>query len=170
MHRITGILMTISLVALYFTGLGQLPIYQRYYVTEIPGFAWSSQFYVTLQLHYFFAVVLIFVYTYELVMRWKGSGGLFAGQTGPTAKGELQQPSARLLSISRVFVHLNLLILIVTGMIKVIKNLPAVDLAYGLLLSTTLLHNLATVLLLVSFVVYFLARKRKNTPGQDITN
>lgn len=147
--------MAVSLVALFFSGLGQMPIYQRYYLTEIPGLGWTSQYYLTLQIHYFSAVLLIFVYAFQLFSRWRRGKPVFSEQTGRAA-GEY--PYFKLLQLSRIFIHLNILLLIGSGMIKVIKNLPNVNLAYPLLVTVTSLHNLATVLLLVSFATYFFAR------------
>jgi hypothetical protein len=41
------------------TGFGQMPIYNRYYMTDIPGFGWLADFYVTRNIHYLGAVILL---------------------------------------------------------------------------------------------------------------
>jgi hypothetical protein len=49
----------VTLLFLTLTGFGQMPIFKRYYIADIPGLAWLAQFYVTHALHYFFAALLI---------------------------------------------------------------------------------------------------------------
>lgn len=49
------------------TGFGQMPIYKRYYMSEIPGFGWLADFYVTRFIHYLAAVLLLGLLTYALV-------------------------------------------------------------------------------------------------------
>ena len=49
----------VTLLFLALTGFGQMPIFKRYYIADIPGLAWLAQFYVTHVLHYFFAILLI---------------------------------------------------------------------------------------------------------------
>lgn len=160
--------MAVSLLALYFSGFGQMPVYQRYYVTEIPGLAWSAQYFLTLQVHYFFAVVLIFLYTFQLIRRWQRGKPIFTEQSRTPGN----YPFAKLLRFSQIFIHLNILLLIGSGIVKTIQNLPTVNLPYPLLLATTTLHNLAAVLLLFSFAVFFLARLRqysKKVPAKSGT-
>ena len=42
------------------TGFGQMPIFKRYYIADIPGLAWTAKFYVTHYLHYLGAILLFF--------------------------------------------------------------------------------------------------------------
>lgn len=46
---------------LTFTGFMQMPLAKRYYLTEIPGMAWTGDFYVVHKLHYLFAALLLFI-------------------------------------------------------------------------------------------------------------
>ena len=41
------------------TGFGQMPIFKRYYIADIPGLGWLAQFYVTHFLHYLFGALLL---------------------------------------------------------------------------------------------------------------
>lgn len=63
----------LSLSALLFmatlTGFGQMPIFKRYYIADIPGLGWLDQFYVTHFLHYFFGALLLLLSGY-LVFDW----------------------------------------------------------------------------------------------------
>ncbi|MBW2592438.1 MAG: hypothetical protein JRE58_05460 [Deltaproteobacteria bacterium] len=57
----------LSVFFLTLTGLGQMPIFKRYYIADIPGFGWLGQFYVTHYMHYLFAILLIAIITYMAV-------------------------------------------------------------------------------------------------------
>jgi cytochrome b subunit of formate dehydrogenase len=56
----------LSIFILIFTGFGQMPVYRRYNVDQIPGLGWSSDFLITLNIHYVAAIVLIFISIYYL--------------------------------------------------------------------------------------------------------
>jgi heme A synthase len=46
------------------TGFGQMPIYKRYYLADIPGLQWLSNFWTTRYVHYFGAVLLLALLAY----------------------------------------------------------------------------------------------------------
>ena len=54
----------VSGIMLAFTGFGQMPLYKRYYIADIPGMAWSADFYITHQVHYIFAIILFGIVAY----------------------------------------------------------------------------------------------------------
>ena len=49
---------------LMLTGFGQMPIFKRYYIADIPGLGWLAKFYITHYLHYLFAILLIALTSY----------------------------------------------------------------------------------------------------------
>ncbi len=49
---------------LVLTGFGQMPIFKRYYIADIPGLGWLAEFFVTHYLHYLGAIVLLALVTY----------------------------------------------------------------------------------------------------------
>ncbi len=51
------------------TGFGQMPIFKRYYIADIPGLGWLDQFYVTFFLHYLIGAFLLLLIGY-LVFDW----------------------------------------------------------------------------------------------------
>lgn len=57
----------VSAVMLAFTGFGQMPLYKRYYIADIPGMAWSADFYITHLLHYIFSILLFGIVGYVVV-------------------------------------------------------------------------------------------------------
>jgi hypothetical protein len=51
---------------LVLTGFGQMPIFKRYYVADIPGLGWLAEFFVTHYMHYLGAIVLLALAAYIL--------------------------------------------------------------------------------------------------------
>jgi len=49
---------------LMLTGFGQMPIFKRYYIADIPGLGWLAEFFVTHYIHYLGAIVLLALVTY----------------------------------------------------------------------------------------------------------
>jgi hypothetical protein len=41
------------------TGFGQMPIFKRYYIADIPGMGWLAEFFVTHYIHYLGAIVFL---------------------------------------------------------------------------------------------------------------
>lgn len=160
----------LSIFVLFFSGFGQMPIYKRYNIDKIPGLEWSSDFLVTLNIHYIAAAVLIFVSFYyaaymigtrrfDIIPRQgdvKESVQIFASLVGLAKEPEndkylAEQRLAFLVTAGSVFV------LIITGLIKVFKNLPGTEVSAGVVFWTAQIHNLFTVILLLSVVVHLLA-------------
>ena len=63
---------------LAFTGFAQMPIFKRYYLADVPGFAWTADYYLNHRLHYLLAALLLAFFTYVIVVyaavwrsRWK---------------------------------------------------------------------------------------------------
>ena len=57
--------LTVFLMAL--TGFGQMPIYKRYYLSDIPGFGWLANFWTTRYVHYIGAAMLLAIVAYMIV-------------------------------------------------------------------------------------------------------
>lgn len=145
MNPATKLRRTIYAVTLLFivlSGFGQMPIFKRYYIADIPGFGWLAQFYITHIIHYTAAVVLIFFAAYVLcdfilngsrLNRITASGyfkiGILAG-------------------------------LMVSGALMVVKNLPNIYWGHHVIIALDLIHlGLCIILLCVSF--YTLIRKKR---------
>ncbi|WP_147822623.1 4Fe-4S ferredoxin [Salidesulfovibrio onnuriiensis] len=50
-----------TMAALAATGMMQMPLARRYYITDIPGMAWAGNFFLVHKLHYALAAVLLFL-------------------------------------------------------------------------------------------------------------
>lgn len=131
---------TLSTFVLLFTGFGQMPVYRRYMVDRLPGLAWSSDFAVTLKLHYLAAAVLIFAVAYHITYHLIRRDFAILPRRGDLKESYLvikamltggeEPPSGKYLAEQRLayaFIGANLLVLIITGIFKVLKNLPGVD-------------------------------------------
>jgi putative Mn2+ efflux pump MntP len=60
----------IYLIALFFltiTGFGQMPIFKRYYIADIPGLGWLANFYVTHYIHYLAAILILALVAYMII-------------------------------------------------------------------------------------------------------
>jgi heme A synthase len=110
------------LLVMAFTGFGQMPIFKRYYVSEIPGMGWAADFYLTHTLHYLGAIVLFALFAYvitDFLLKGKNHDRLTAS----------------------AYVRLALLGgLVVTGIFRVFKNLPDVSFSPGFTLFIDLAH------------------------------
>ena len=99
----------VLMIALTLSGLGQMPIFTRYYVAQIPGMGWTGDFYFTHKMHYVAAAVLLFLLFWTLgrhLTVWHRRHRL-------TASGWIRA--------------LLLLGIVITGLVRVIKNEPTVS-------------------------------------------
>ena len=54
----------LTFVFMAFTGSGQMPIFARYYIADLPGMAWSADFYLTHYFHYLGACLFLALLAY----------------------------------------------------------------------------------------------------------
>lgn len=128
---------TVLLLAL--TGFGQMPIYNRYWVTSLPGLGWTGDFYLTHTLHYIFAAVFMGLLTYAVIQ--------YAGRWRRRLKVSF---SGKL----RAALYLGV---VVTGIVRVLKNLPQMFFDPTTVMLTDILH-LASVMLLGAAALVALVR------------
>ena len=132
-------LVTVFMLAL--TGFAQMPIFKRYYIADIPGLGWLAQFYVTHLMHYIGAIVLLGLLAYVV--------------TSYLAVGRRK----RRVSASGYLRILFLVAILVTGILRVIKNFEGYYFSSGMIIFLDLLHVAAVMgFLLVS--LYCLVRRR----------
>jgi formate dehydrogenase gamma subunit len=163
-------LIAISGLVLLFSGFGEFPMYKRYMVTEIPGLSWAGDFWIHLQIHYLAAIVFVAAIVFHIVYHLiSGHSGLlprkgdvkasvltilsFLG-IGEEPKADKYLPEQRLTYLYIGFVSL---MLILTGLVKVIKNLPFVTMHPAIISWTTLIHTFATFLFLFGFIAHIAA-------------
>ena len=168
--RFTHWVTAMSIFVLLFTGFGQMPVYKRYYVDQLPGLAWSSNFLATLYLHYLAAMALIFISAYYVTYlivskRWdiiprrgdfKESMQIFASMLGLAEEPENDKYLAEQ-RLAFAVTAFSVMALIVTGILKVYKNLPGMEFSVGTVFWLAQIHNLFTVILLLSVIVHLAA-------------
>lgn len=160
----------LSIFLLILTGFGQMPLYGRYNVTKLPGAEWLGDYFTTINLHYWAAILLIFVAffhifnafirkEYDIFPRRGDLKESYLIIKAMFTKGQ-EPPSHKYLAEQRLaylFIGGNVLLLIVTGLIKMYKNVPGVDLSNSLLFWNTMLHNIGTVLLILGIIGHLAA-------------
>ncbi|MGS0746494.1 cytochrome b/b6 domain-containing protein [Syntrophomonas erecta subsp. sporosyntropha] len=165
-HWVTAL----SIFTLIFTGFGQMPVYRRYNVDKIAGLEWSSDFLITVNIHYIAAIILVFVSFYFLAYLigsrstdilprrgdFKESIQIFASMVGLAEEPENDKYLAEQRLAFAVTAG-SVAILIITGLIKVYKNLPGVNLSAQAAFWTAQIHNIFTVILLISIIIHLLA-------------
>jgi hypothetical protein len=136
---------TLYLLTLFFmalTGFGQMPIYNRYYMSDIPGLGWLADFYITRNIHYIGAVVLLGLASYVAIDFILS-----------------KRRQARLSSSGWVRAAL-LTAIVFSGGLIVIKNFPYVHLSDGFIIALDLFHLAAVMAFLTANLVCLIAKKK----------
>jgi cytochrome b subunit of formate dehydrogenase len=160
-ERLEHWILAVSGFILLFSGFGELPMYKRYMVTQIPGLGWAGDFYINLKIHYLSAILFLSVMVFHAVYHgWLGHRGLLP------KKGDFRNSALTILSMfgfgkepeadkylpeqRLAYAYLGGvgLILVVTGILKVIKNFPGVFLSPNLMTGITLAHTFGTIFFL----------------------
>ncbi len=130
------------LVFMGLSGFGQMPIFKRYYIADLPGLGWLAEFYVTHYIHYLGAILMLGIAAYYLVLYladrrrdlkisfygWL-QGGVMAG-------------------------------IVVTGVLRVIKNYPGVTMSSGLIVFLDILHLALVMAMMVIGLAGLFLRQR----------
>jgi hypothetical protein len=120
----------VTLLFLTLSGFGQLPIFKRYYVADIPGFGWLAKFYTTHYIHYVAAIILITLLSYiiarHLLVNRRDQGVTRAGYIKGALLGGI----------------------VITGIFLALRNLEGVTLSPGLIIFLDVSH--------LGFVMVFL--------------
>ena len=146
---LTRFIRTIYLITVLFlvlTGFGQMPIFKRYYIADIPGLAWTAKYYVTHYIHYIGAIVLLALIIYSVVV--------YVG---------LMRRSYTLTKAAYVRVLL-LAAIIATGIFRVLKNLPNVVFSPNFTMFIDISHLTFMMLSMVFGIVFVITGSRWLTP------
>lgn len=160
----------LSGIALIITGLLELPVGRRYYITEIPGFSWADDFFITLSLHYAAAVVFVAAAFFHFFYHGlRGDSGLLPRRGDPGdsikviasffRKGE-EPPFGKYLPEQRLAyagMAVVIALLILSGMVKTYMNLLNPQLSRTIALAATWTHNIAFFLFVLAFIAHMAA-------------
>jgi heme A synthase len=132
----------ISIALLILSGLAQMPLFKRYYISEIPGLGWTADYHFNHVLHYLAAAVLLFI-----IFKWAA------------AFLKTKKPRPQLTTSGLIRTGLFSLI-IITGFLRAVKNLQ--DFYFSPAATTAIIWiHLAAGLILGFMAIYSLfARKR----------
>jgi len=169
-ERLEHWVLALSGFILVFSGFGELPMYKRYMVTEIPGLSWAGDYYVNLKIHYLAAIVFVSVMVFHALYHgWLGHRGLLPrkGDFRESAKtilsmlgfGEEPRADKYLPEQRLAYVYLAGIgvILVSTGIFKVLKNLPGVYFSPWFITAVTLIHTFATLFFLMGILAHVAA-------------
>lgn len=157
----------ISGMVLLFTGLGCLPLYKRYFVSEIPGFGWTADFNNVTMVHYMASLVFVSAVMFHIFYHsLRREFGLIP-KRGDVSRGIKvigamlgfgeEPPSEKYLPEQRIAyagIGSVILVLTVTGIVKVLKNLEWIVLPPSVETVNTLLHTLFGLLFMLAFFVH----------------
>jgi hypothetical protein len=131
----------ITVFFLVLTGFGQMPIFKRYYIADIPGFAWLGRFYVTHYIHYLAAILILALATYLIIDYLI-----------------LQKKQIRV-TISGYVRGIILAGILITGILLVIRNLEGTRFEAGFIIFLDTAH-LGLVMTFLMVAAYCLLRKK----------
>jgi formate dehydrogenase gamma subunit len=169
-ERLEHWILAISGFILVFSGFGELPMYKRYMVTGIPGLSWAGDYYINLKIHYLAGMVFVSVMVFHALYHgWLGHRGLLpqkgdfrdSAKTilsmlgfGEEPKADKYLPEQRLAYVYLAGIGL---ILVITGILKVLKNLPGVYFSPWFITAVTLIHTFGTIFFLMGILAHLAA-------------
>lgn len=91
-----GAVFALCVTALAVTGFAQMPVFKRYYIADLPGLAWTDDFFFTSAAHYLAATLFLLLAGYaagRYLAAWRDSHAL-------TASGLLRAGAYALLAVT----------------------------------------------------------------------
>ena len=125
-----------------FTGFGNMPLWKRYYVADIPGMAWSGDFFINVNVHIVAGSLLLAIGVYAVCVRLL---------TQSQDRGRL--------TLSGKLRGLLLALTLVTGGLMVIKNLPGVNFPLATLIVFNFSHMAAALLFMLASLAALMLRQ-----------
>lgn len=140
----------ISTFLLIMTGIFQMPMARRYMIDQLPGLTWSSDFSITVIIHYLAATVLLMAVAVHIFYHSIRREFNLIPRRGDVKESILiiksmfgfgQEPkSDKYLAEQRLaylYMAFSFFVIITTGILKVIKNLPGINMPEGVLVWVT---------------------------------
>ena len=144
-----------AFVIAVFTGFGNMPIYGRFFIADIPGFGWADDFFLNLHIHYLSGAVLLMIATFFAIIYSRRIAG-----------------TARLSTVGSILSIL-LGLTLSSGVLSAVKNLPVVNLSMVSLMVIVFTHLGAAMALILVSVWSWIMKKRwlagnHKRPIQDV--
>lgn len=160
----------LSGLVLIATGIFELPIATRYYITDLPGMAWAGDFIVSLKIHYAASAVFVAASLFHVIYHClhghtamlpkkgdlKASVSVIMAFFGRGEEPPFHKylPEQRLAYAGMAFVIAGL---ILSGLLKTYMNVYAPDMSITLVMWATWVHNIFFVLFVLAFVAHMAA-------------
>ena len=168
--RVTHWLIAGSGIVLLFSGFGQMPMYKRYNIIKIPGLGWSSDYEITLLIHYISAALFCAAILFHMVYHFRRKEFGIVPKKGDVA-GSIQGLKAMLgmgkepehekfqakQRIIYAIIGSTSLILLATGLIKSYKNLGPIILDPMFLQWTAFIHTGTGMFFMLLFIAHVAA-------------
>jgi hypothetical protein len=141
-NRVIRYLYLFTIFFLALSGFGQMPIFKRYYIADIPGLEWLAQFYTTHYIHYLGAIVILALGAYlcvDFLLRKKANIRL-------TTSGYIRSTIIFGLAVS--------------GVILVFRNLTGTQFSSAFIIAMDLGHLALVMALLMVSGFCLITRKR----------
>ena len=160
----------LSGLALVLSGMFEMPMANRYYISSVPGLAWSADYIVSLKVHYAASIVFVAAALFHAVYHGlRGDRGMIPRKGDIRTSIEVVKsffgkgkeppfhkylPEQRLAYVGMVVI---IAMLIVSGLVKTWKNIYAPDMSYTVVLWATWVHNIGFVLFVLAFLAHMAA-------------
>lgn len=168
--RVTHWLIALSGILLLFSGFGQMPMYKRYNVVQIPGLGWSDNYEITLLIHYigavFFTAAIVFHLLYHFRRRefaiLPRRGDVKASLQGLLAMvGLAQEPRHGKFQAKQRVIYVAFggvaVLLMLTGLVKSYKNLGPIIVDPLLLQWVAFIHSGAGIVFMAMLLAHVAA-------------
>ena len=126
-----------------FTGFGNMPLYGRYYIADIPGFGWSGDFIVNMKIHFAAGAALLGLAVYYLT-------GILVQRRGPS-------PRTTLIRV----LEMTTLLVLFSGLLAGLKNFAILKPGLALNMTINFFHMGMAILLAVVGLASLVMRSKK---------
>jgi len=135
----------LTILFLSLSGFGQMPIFKRYYIADIPGLGWLAEFFITHYIHYL-AAILFLAFTAYMIIDYL-----------------LSQRKTRRMTVSGYVRSALLAGILASGVFLVVRNLAGSNLSVDFIIFLDLCHlGLVMAFLFVSLYC-FVCKKQWTT-------
>lgn len=126
----------ITMIFMGISGLGQMPIFKRYYIADIPGLGWTADYYITHNIHYMGAIILLALIAYTITIYL----------TGNFTKWAITKAG-----YTRIILFTGIT---ASGILKVIANQRGVYFSQKYLILLDAVHTGFTMLLFIALIIF----------------
>jgi len=163
-------LIALSGLALTFSGIGFMPLYGRFYLNDIPGMRWVSDFQTQLDLHYFSASIFLAAGLFHLLYHWRRREFALLPKKGDLRESwqiikamlskRLEPAHDKFLAEQRIAYAVfafTILVLVVSGYFLAVKNSLLLFVEPQLLQAIILTHHAFTYLFMFQVALHLAA-------------